>query len=180
MALITLAQQNSFKLLDNNWAVKRIVSGIDRTQFDELVENVESVDLSSFLGFPLLQDLQDNPTDPNNIILLDGGSYTNCAGHNVKFRGIRYILAHLNHYRYVDQISTTPTSTGYVQKKSDQSNPASQGAKGEIKYFSKKLADVEMNKIIAFLNENSETYTLWSSTKSKKPHSYKLRAIKRY
>lgn len=178
--LLTRQQQNSIKLLDNNWCSINKVTGVARTNYEELAENVEESDLALFLGFPLLQDLQENPTEANNIILLDGGSFTNCDNQTVKFKGVRYLLAFLNHYRYVSEISTTDTASGYVQAKTGNSEIASAGAKGEIKAFSKQLADNEMSKLRTFLNENCETYPLWASTKSRKPHSYKITPVKRY
>jgi len=173
MSLLTLIQQQANKPIDQNWSNKIRVSG-GVTNFLQLENEIEETDLLDLLGIALLQDLQDNPTEANNVILLDGGTYTDCNDNTIKFKGLRYALSYMIYYRYMNAINVQDTASGAVVKNSDESTRASKGQIDEKRNYSKEIALREFNRVKEYLNENSTTYPLWICSESKQPYKPKM------
>ena len=84
MQILTIIQQQALKPIDSNWsATQKYTGGLNN--FEQLESEVEDTDLDSLVGTALLQDLQNNPAIADNLILLDGGTFTdwslNVIGH---------------------------------------------------------------------------------------------------
>lgn len=169
MALLTLTQQQEIKAIDYNYATA-FVGGDDVnniTNFDQLNSETEESDLADLLGDALLQDLQENPTEANNLILLDGGSFTDCDDNLIKFKGVRYVLAYLNYVNHVEQSYANDTATGIVKKNNEESTFLNVGERKDLAAKNNGRALRDFEKIKKYLDENSETYTLWIKSKSK-------------
>ena len=178
MALLTITEQQAIKPIVQNWALEiQTIGGL--TNFQILENEVEESVLADVLGLPLLQDLQDNPETVTNLVLLNGGSFVDCNDNTVKFKGVRYALAYMIHYRYPNATTVKETAAGLVRKNSEESNPASVGEKLEYRNYSKDIALREFELIKSFLNENSTDYPLWVSVNSKHATTPIIRNIKR-
>lgn len=159
MALLTFSQQQAIKAISANNEVK----------YAQLEKEVEDSDLRDLLGVALLQDLQDNPTDENNVKLLDEYSFEDCNGNTVKHKGLRYVLAYLIYARYIGSSFVNDTFTGFMVKTRTDSELINEGTIKRLQNENRKLALTEWDLIKEYLNLNCDTYTLWISSESKKP-----------
>lgn len=178
MALLTLIQQNSFKVINQNWADStKLTGGV--TNYEQLAKEVEEKELKSLLGVALLQDLQANPTVGSNPDLLDGATFEDCDGNDIMHKGVRYVLAFLNWSKYVSESILSDTYTGMVKKSRDESEGLSSGDIKRLQQDSKEIALQEFELIKDYLNENSTTFTLWVKARSKSPYVPKFLGVKR-
>lgn len=162
--LLTYNQQIAITKLSSNNSGK----------FDALCKEVELTDLKDLLGLALLQNLQTNPTTPDNVKLLDGDSFTNYKNQTVRHQGIRFVLAYLNKCRYIGESFAADTFTGFVQKNNENSQPISEGSIKRLQGVAKEIALSEFENIKEYLNLNSTNYPLWIVTDSKKPYTPKF------
>jgi len=167
MALITIEEQQVLKPLSANWVKMAKLSG-GVSHFEQLAEEVESVDLAKLLGYALYQDIVKNPAEARNVTLLEGGTFTDCNGLPVDFKGIKYQLAYFNYQRYVNSSSFSDTATGMRQKTGEKSEPLRDGIIKRETQFSNAIAMNDFSLMEMFLNENSDTYTLWICSNEKK------------
>lgn len=176
--LLTITQQQLIKPISPNWAAKiKQTSGV--TNYDQLALEVEESKIQPLLGAALLQDLQDNPTSAENVILLDGGTYENCNGDTIKFKGIRYILAYYNFSQLVSESFVADTYTGFVKKDRQETETLSSSERKEIKINAERNASIQWKLLKQFLNENCDTYPLWHVEQSRSPKRGRLTGIKR-
>lgn len=167
--LLTFNQQIAIKKLSLN----------NQNKFDELCREVERTDLKDLLGAALLQDLQTNPTTANNELLLNGDTFTNYLGQTVKHQGIRYVLAYLNHSRYIGESFVQDTFSGMVRQNQNLSEPISEGTVKRLQATSKEIALSEFELIKQYLNENFTNYPLWMQAISTKPFTPKFGSIRK-
>ena len=178
MSLLTIAQQQAIKPISPNWAAKvKITGGV--TNFDQLEQEIEESKLSDLLGIALFQDVQDNPTTAPNLILLDGGSFTDCNSNVVKFKGLRFIIAYMVYPDYIDISNYDDTYTGMVQKNRQETTTISTGDKKRMRDRTIEIALNEFALIKDFLNENSKDYPLWICTESKSVYKPKFTSIRK-
>jgi hypothetical protein len=178
MALLTLVQQNLTKPISQNWANTSKESG-GLTNFVQLQIEVETKDLRKLLGPALLLDIQKNPTDAKYVDLLDGLEYENANGDTVKFEGIRYQLAYMNFSKYVFESRVADTMTGFVKKVRTESEDLSQGDIRRIQIDAQEMAMADFDLMAAYLDDNTETYTLWKCANIKRPFTPKLTTIRK-
>lgn len=178
MALLTITEQQTFKTIDYNWSNKvRVVGGV--SNYEQLEQEVEETDLSDLLGIALLQDIQANPSTANNLLLLNGSTFTDCNDNTIAFKGIKYALAYMVHYRYMNSINVQDTASGTVRKDSNESTFALKGEVTENRNFSKKIALREFDLIKQFLNENETDYPLWICSESKNNYTPQMFNIRK-
>ena len=178
MAILTLIEQQQLKPISPNWANQR-VEGLGITNFDQLAQEVEDSDLQTLLGVALLQDVQDNPTEARNVTLLDGGSFEDCNGNTIKFKGLKYILAYMNYSQYVAEGYAADTFSGFVKASRPDSEHLNSTERKEIKSNVRGKAMVQWDIIKQFLNKNSDTYTLWYCAQSKKPYRPRMYGVRK-
>ncbi len=166
MALLTILQQQAIKEISPNWANSSKQAG-GKTKYIQLAEEVEEQELYTALGIALAQDLQDNPTQADNVVLLDGGSFENCQGNTVRFKGVRYILAYFNWSALIDESNVADTFTGMVKKNRGEATDLSEGEKKRLRARGREIALRELELLKEFLNKNKDTYTLWNCTTTK-------------
>lgn len=177
-AILTLIQQNSFKVISENWAnTKKLVGGV--SNFEQLEKEVEQKELKQLLGVALLQDLQANPGTAANIELLDGASFVDCNNNTINQLGLRFVLAYLNHSKYIPVSGIESTFTGLVQKNRNETQNISDGKESKLQLDSREIALQEFQLIKQFLNENSDDYPLWICGKTKQIYTPIIRAVKK-
>lgn len=167
--LLSWAQQLAIKPISAN----------NQSKYAQIAAEVEVKELRDLLGVGLLQDVQTNPTSAENVILLDGGSYENCNGQTITFKGLRFVIAYLNYAKYAGSGFITDTFTGIVQKNRPESQLISEGTMKRLINENREIALQEWELIKEFLDLNYETYTLWSSLYSKKPFTPRIYGIKK-
>lgn len=166
--ILTYSQQQAIKKISAN----------NQSSFDQIEQETEEFELRKLTGVALLQDLQKNPTTTENAILLNGGTFTDCNGNEVDFKGIRYIMAYMVYSRYIGIISYKDTYTGFAQKNRQESNSIDEGTTKRLQKENRQLALEEWLLTKEFLNENCDDYPLWNSGESKKPYSPKFTPLR--
>lgn len=156
MNLLSIQQQQAIKKISQN----------SIAMFDDLAREVEDRDMSKFLGIALLQDLQENQETEVNKKLLDGASFTDCNGNTIKHKGIRFVEAYLVHADYVKQVSLKDTQSGFVKKKTDQSEPITEGDTRRLVDSDVEIANAQWAIVKDFLNANKSDYPLWNCANS--------------
>lgn len=178
MALLTLNQQQLIKPISPNWANNiKNTGGI--TNYDQLAAEVEETDLQKLLGPALLQDVQDNPLEARNVTLLNGGTFEDCNGDTIKFKGILYILAYMNYSQYITESFAADTFTGFVKKERNEASSLSSAERKEIKINVREKAMYQWDLLKQFLNDNTDTYEFWYCNQSKQPYRPILKGVRK-
>jgi len=157
-------------------AIKKISSN-NQARFDELCKEVEQTDLKDLIGIALLQDLEMNPTNANNLLLLNGTSFVNQFDQTVSHQGLRYVLAYLIHARYIGESFIKDTFTGMVRGTQENSEPISEGALKRLQNVSKEIALSEFELIKEYLNLNYTLFPLWLYVLSTKTYTPKFGSV---
>lgn len=179
--LLSPVQQQTTKIISANWAKASKIAG-SKSNYEQLAEEVEEKELRSLLGVALLQDVQDNPTSAANVVLLDGGTFNDCNGNTIKFKGLRYILAYMNYSKYIYESNISDSFTGMVSKTRTEATNLGNGSKKSIQNDAREIALQEWELCKSFLNENKTTYPLWEcgeGTQARKAYSPRFRGLKR-
>lgn len=176
--LLSLAQQQAIKPISPNWAnTIKSVGGV--SNYDQLALEVEDNDLQQLLGAALLQDIQDNPTEARNVILLDGGSFEDCNGDTIKFKGLRYVLAYMNFSQQIMESDIADTFTGFVKKNRNEADSLGFSEKKQSMISTREKAMTQWNLTKQYLNENTELYPLWYCSQSRKPYRPKITGLRK-
>lgn len=176
--LLSLAQQQAIKTISPNWANYVKTTG-GTTNYEQLALEVEESDLQKLLGAALLQDLQDNPTETNNAILLNGGTFEDCNGNTIKFKGLRYVLAYMNYSQQILESDVADTFTGFVKKNRNEADGLSFGEKKQLMINAREKAMAQWELAKQFLNDNTDLYELWYCGQSRKPYRPKLIGVRK-
>lgn len=178
MALLTIQQQQAIKTISQNWAnFVKLTGGL--SNYQQLEIEVENKEFRQLLGVPFLQDIQANPLTALNVLILDGGSFINCNGETIYFKGLRFVLSFMVFSAYVIESSISDTFTGMVKKNRDESESLSLGEKKIMQQNSREIALQEWELIKEYLVLNESSYPLWHYGKTKKVYTPKIFGIKR-
>ena len=180
-ALLNLSRQQTIKIISPNWTKASKITG-GPTNYEQLAQEVEEKELRSLCGVALLQNVQDNPTTSENLTLLDGGTFSDCDGNTIKFKGLRYILAYMNYSKYIYESTISDSFTGMVSKNRTEATNLGNGSKKAIQNDAREIALQEWELTKAFLNDNKETYPLWEcgeGTQARKPYTPRFIGVKR-
>lgn len=178
MALLTLTQQNGFKPISQNWANEiKIAGGV--TNFEQLEIEVENNELKKLLGAALLYDIQQNPTDPENVILLDGDTFEDCNGNDIEFKGIRYQLAFMIYAEYLPISKNAQTFTGLVQQNRTETTPADPGSVKKEQQRAREIALQDFELMKQYINGNTDDYPTWINGETAKIYAPKLTTIRK-
>jgi len=166
--ILTFQQQQAYKPISQN----------NEKRFSQLETEVENCELRDLLGVALLQDIQKNPTNANNVKLLNGDSFDYC-GNTITHKGLRFVLAYLIYSKYIGEVYLTDTFSGVVKKKTEQSEPATEGEIRRLQEGSRKIALSEFEIIKEYLNSKSETFPKWTCSEYKKPFTPRIYGIRK-
>jgi len=178
MALLTLLQQNNNKPVSPNWANAVKTTG-GKSNFTQLQEEIENNELRDLLGPAFLLGIQTNPTDANNVLLLDGATFKDCNDNDIKFEGIRFQLSFMNYSKYVVISSNKDTFTGMIKQNRTETTFIDRGAIKAEQQGAREIAlkDFEIMKL--YLNANTDLYPLWKCTITKKIYTPKLTTLRK-
>lgn len=179
MPIVTLQQQQAIKPISQNWAnTIKSIGGV--SNYDQLAIEVEETELQQLIGVELLQDIQDNSTsvDPKYTTLLNGGTFENCNGNTVKFKGLRYVLAYMNYSQIVTESFVADTFTGFVKKDRNDATALSSAERKEIKINVRNKALVQWDLCKQFLSKNSVDYPFWNCTRTRSIYNPTLRGYR--
>ena len=178
MALLTIQQQQAIKPISPNWASYiKFIGG--KTNFEQLEIEVEEKEFKILLGLAFSQDIQNNPSTTDNLILLDGGTYTNLNNDLIYFKGLRYILAYMIYSSYIIESGISDTFTGMVKKNREEAESLSLGEKKILQQNVRQIALQEFEIIKDFLCLNKSKYPLWRLYQTKQVYTPKIYGIKR-
>ena len=149
MALLTYSQQQAIKPISAN----------NQSKFAQMETEVENSKFRDLLGLPLLQDLQNNPDSTENKLLLEGDTFVNCQGFEVKHKGLYYVLAFLVYEKYVGESFVADTFTGMVQKVRQDSEQLHEGSIKRLQNNAMAIALSEFELIKEYLiSKNNEFF----------------------
>lgn len=169
MSLLTFSQQQAIKAISAN----------NEQKYNQLANEVEAVELQKLLGIALLQDVQDNPLTAENILLLDGSTFTDCKGNTIRQKGLRYILAYLNYSEYLGTSYVADTFTGFVKKKREEADTLSEGEIRRLQERVRNIALTEWENAKKFLDENYSNYPLWCKADEQKLYTPKIATVRK-
>lgn len=176
--LLSLEQQQAIKPVTPNWAKSvKSIGGI--TNYDQLALEVEENDLQKLLGAALLQHLQDNPTSTENAVLLNGGTFEDCNGNTIKFKGLRYVLAYMNYSQQIYESDIADTYTGFAKKNRNEADNLTFGEKKQYALNAREKAMIQWELAKQFLNDNRADYPLWYCGQSRQPYRPRLTGVRK-
>ena len=138
------------------------ISPNNKARYSQFEFESEENELRDILGIELLQDLQANPDTPNNVVLLDGGTFINCFGNSVNFKGVKFILAYIVYNRYLLESYVNDTYTGFVQKTRTDATQLNTGHNSALQHSNNQIISKEVELLKEFLTLNSSLYPLWN------------------
>lgn len=168
MALVTFSEQQLIVPLSVHY----------ERYYEQLANETEYNEIRELLGAEFLQDVENNPTTPDNVLLLNGANYTRPNGNNYIHKGLKYVISYLIYSNYIQTSDIKDTFSGFVQKNTDESTPAPYGRlKDRINYY-RNLALNEFNYVKEFLDVNKLNYPLWNQCETKTPYKPKYKFMK--
>ena len=167
--LLLFEQQQAIKAISRN----------NQDDYVQIANEVEDVELRDLIGTELLQDLQDNPTDPLNVKLLDPTEFENAYGNLVKHKGIRYVLAYFNYANYVGISNIKDTFTGFVKKVRQESESIGEGTTRRLIDDNRKIALRAFELINEYLCLNAIDYPMYRRSRRQNIFVPKISAPKK-
>jgi len=166
LAIITYNQQQAIRPISANRSADYL----------QIAEETQENDLKRLLGVELYQDIVNNPTEAIYVTLLEGGTFE-YNDFTYTQKGLRYVLAYLIYAEYINETRIFDTFSGLVKKNIPESDQAEHGEikSKQLKY--RQLALGAFEEIRLFLNQNTDTYTLWDSANEKKVFNPKITKI---
>jgi len=144
-------------------AIRPISANNLARKFDRLAELTQVKDLKPLLGYDMFQDLIQNPESTANAALLAGGTFT-YNGVTYTFDGLKYVLANFFFANYiVDNLEDT--FTGFVTKSNEDSQPASQGDKKNLRDMAIETAMQYWEDCKRYIEANSSDFPYYDCTK---------------
>ena len=146
MSLLLISDQRTIKPISQN----------NENKFNDLLEMTLIKDIKPLLGYYFYQDIIQNPTSTANKTLLDGGTYT-YSGVTYTFKGLKYVIAYFLYANYIFS-NIADTFTGFVVKSNEDSQPASQGDKKNLRDINIEVAMQHWDDCKMFIMANSPDY----------------------
>lgn len=178
MALLTISEQNTIKAISQNWANKvKVGSGVKN--FEQLENEIENVKYKKMIGAALLYDIQQNPTAPEYLNLLNGSTFLNCHNNPVEFKGIKYQLAYMLYAKYVGVSDQEDTFTGMIRQNRTESTPLSEGAIKREQRDAEEAAQTDFELMQEFIIKNISLYPKYEYRKQSNNFVPKLTTIRK-
>ena len=152
-------------------AIRPISANNLARKFDRLAELTQVKDLKPLVGYDMFQDLIQHPTSTANAALLAGDTFT-YNGVTYTFDGLKYVLANFFFANYiVDNLEDT--FTGFVTKSNEDSQPASQGDKKNLRDLAVETALQYWEDCKKYIEANSSLFPYYNC----RPRSNRLITI---
>ena len=150
-------------LIDKTEIIKyrQISKSVRDDKINPHIEDAEFLDLKTLLGELLYNDIVANPTEVNNIKLLDPLTYT-YEDYNYQHLGLKRVLCIFSYSRYVLFGSYTDTGFGFVEKSTQDSVAVGDTHKRNVYKKEQDTAYKYWNEIRKYLDRNIEIYPLWN------------------
>jgi hypothetical protein len=158
MSILTFQQQTAVKPISDKNSLK----------FNQIVTEVINSDLVDMLGAAMVTAIQNDSTAERFTNILDSKTYENCNGNNVRFEGLRYVLAYLVYARYIKSSHVKDTFSGMVRQNRAESEFISDGTLRGLQQEAKDIAVAQFKLIEAYLQENSTVYPEWEKGVNRK------------
>lgn len=161
---------NTIKLFEQSdvRAIRKIATTFNAETFDPFALEVQRDYLPRILGASLYTDLIENPTDANNVRLLEGEIYTDNRGEEVIYEGLKVYLSYLWIYTFAREGNLKYTEVGISQYQDDNSERAENRSDQDTKIQIGKNANLQGRETIKFLTDNRDDFPLFV-TGLKKP-----------
>ena len=152
------------------------VSINNKSRYEQLIKEVESLEIDKLLGSAFYQDICKNPV--NYTDLLNGCSFVDCHGNTVEHLGLNFVIAYLVFAAYVRESYMTDTFTGFVKKTRPDSELLNIGDLKNLETKNREIAFNAFELIKKYLDLNSKTYTFWNCNSNKIVNNFKMYGIK--
>lgn len=167
--------------IENIRQLRRIPNQI---QWDNDMEiyaiEAQRFDIRPFFGDAFFYDILANKTQDKYIDLLDGTEWE-YLDNTIQFDGIRMAIAYFAFSRYIQNSSVFISKYGVVNKMNDSSEPADEKTIARLVNQARAAGNAIIEQTKIFLNNNTDTYTLWASASSSKPSwGSKIKCITNY
>jgi hypothetical protein len=156
-------------------AIKKFSSN-NEDDYAQIMEEVQINELQELLGFELYQDLINNPTSAQNVILLDGTTWT-YGSQSIVMKGLKYVLAHYFIAQYAEEIRKKDTFSGYVKHNFDESNQVTENDRHKTEKRARETAAKFWNEVKLYLDNHNDIYTYWNCSESKTVFHPKMRRL---
>ena len=151
-------------------------SANNEDRFEDIMNEVQINELQELLGFQLYQDLTNNPTSAQNVILLDGVEWS-YNDQTIKMNGLKHVLAHYFIANYTEEIKKQDTFSGYVKHDFQESNPTTVNEDHKTIKRARETAAKFWNEVKLYLDYNNNTYTYWNCADSQSFTKPKIRRL---
>lgn len=153
MALIALSDAREIRRLSANY---------DTNEFEPFVNEIQQFYLLPLIGVVLYNDVVANPTEANNVKLLDGEDYT-WGSRTYNFKGIKKYLSYLFFYKYSLEGQVKYTDSGRQNFEVDNATKSQRGIDAQVinNFIDKAKLIGEETRL--YLERNSSDFPLYES-----------------
>lgn len=141
---------------------RQISDSVYDNVLNQHITDAQFSDIQKLMGSDFFNDLIRNSGDAKYTELLGGGDYTYNSIIYSNY-GLKAVIVHYFHARYVMFGSNTDTPFGFVEKLTPESRGADIAAKRSLSKDSKNIAFNYWENVKLFLDRNANTYPLWKN-----------------
>jgi hypothetical protein len=149
--ILTFQQQTAIKKISEKNALN----------FNQIRDEVINSELIDLLGAAFVTALKANPTAERFTNILDSNIYENCYGNDVRFEGLRYVLAYLVYARYIKSSHVKDTFGGMVRQNRAESDFISDGTLRGMQQEAKDIAVSQFKLVEDYIKEHVDEYPEW-------------------
>lgn len=168
--IVTFTQQQAIKKIGG----LNSSNSVAQAKYDQLANEVESLDVDKLLGSKMYQAISDDLASYED--LLDGSTFEDCNGEEIKHRGLRYVIAYLNYAKWIGESYVNDTWTGVSQKTRPDSERLTSG---DIKRLQQENRQIGFNAYVLveqYIKQDEELCDLYTKT-SKRTKTPKFTGI---
>lgn len=169
--LLNYAQQQLIKPLGGLNSANTVA----QAKYDQLAAEVESLEIDKLLGSRFYQVVSASPSSYDD--LLNGSSFE-CSGEDISHKGLRYVIAYLNHEKYTGESFINDTWNGMSQASRPDSERVSGGTIKNLQANSREIAFNAWSLTVEYIKQESQFDGLWTSNsnkRTKKPVYYGIK-----
>ncbi len=126
------------------------------------IKEREELDLISLIGAPMYFDLIENSTDSKYQLLLNGDSFSDCLGNQIKHFGLKRVLIFLSYANFVLESGYISTPFGMVQKLGEDSVPVPMSELTNLSNRNKRIAYDYFELTKSFICSKKDDYKLYN------------------
>ena len=152
------------------------VSINNKSRYEQLIKEVESLEIDKLLGSAFYQDICKNPN--NYTDLLNGCSFVDCHGNTVEHLGLNYVIAYLVFDTYVRLSYITDTFIEFFKKTRPHSELLNIRYLKNLETKNREIAFNAFELIKKYLDLNSKKYAFWNCNSNKIVNNFKMYGIK--